>query len=143
MTDDPSFRISHIDRGPSNSDSLVVALSQSGETVDVLDAMAVARAARSEAGGDRQYADVDAGPNGGDARAIARGRRAVCLATKSYTAMLATLLLAAHAVDGRWSTGADQVLRAADAIESMLVNGSRDRIKASRDAAWPRRSISS
>ncbi len=65
-----------------------------------------------------------------DTRVLLRAGVEQCvLATKSYTAMLATLLLAAHAIDGRWSTGADLVLHAADAIESMLVNGSRDRIK--------------
>jgi glutamine---fructose-6-phosphate transaminase (isomerizing) len=42
--------------------------------------------------------------------------------------MLATLLLAAHAVDDRWLTGANLVVRAADAIETLLVNGCRKRI---------------
>ena len=65
-------------------------------------------AARGQTGGDRQCADVDARPNGGDARASARRRpSSAVLATKSYTTMLATLLLTAHAVDRRWSTGAE------------------------------------
>jgi glucosamine--fructose-6-phosphate aminotransferase (isomerizing) len=44
--------------------------------------------------------------------------------------MLATLLLTAHAVHGRWSTGAGLVLDGAAAIEALLASGSRDRIKA-------------
>src|SRR5215218_4680697 len=43
--------------------------------------------------------------------------------------MLGTLLLTAHAIDGHWSTGAELVLGAADAIESVLANESRNRIK--------------
>ena len=65
-----------------------------------------------------------------DTRVLLRAGVEQCvLATKSYTTMLATLLLAAHASTGRWSTGADLVLHAADAIELMLDDGSRDQIR--------------
>jgi glucosamine--fructose-6-phosphate aminotransferase (isomerizing) len=43
--------------------------------------------------------------------------------------MLATLLLAAYSSTGHGTAGADLVLAAADAIESMLANGSGARIK--------------
>ena len=112
-----------------DSDSLVVALSQSGETVDVLEAMSVAErcGAKLAAIVNTPMSTLDRAM---DTRVLLRAGVEQCvLATKSYTAMLATLLLAAHAIDGRWSTGADMVLQAADAIELMLVNGSRDRIK--------------
>jgi glutamine---fructose-6-phosphate transaminase (isomerizing) len=112
-----------------DSDSLVVALSQSGETVDVLEAMSVAErcGARLAAIVNTPMSTLDRAM---DTRVLLRAGVEQCvLATKSYTAMLATLLLAAHAIDSRWSTGADLVLQAADAIELMLVNGSRDRIK--------------
>ena len=113
-----------------NAGSLVIALSQSGETVDVLDAMAVAKRA-----GARLATIVNTPMSTLDrtveTRVLLRAGVEQCvLATKSYTTMLATLLLAAHALDLRWSTGADLVLRAADSIESMLVDGSRDRVKA-------------
>ena len=113
-----------------NTGSLVIALSQSGETADVLDAVAVAYQRGAS------LAAIVNTPMSTLARKVERrvllraGVEQCVLATKSYTTMLATLLLTAHAVDGRWSTGADQVLRAADAIESMLVSGTRDRIKA-------------
>jgi glutamine---fructose-6-phosphate transaminase (isomerizing) len=109
--------------------SLVVAMSQSGETVDVLDAMADAqrRGARLAAIVNTPMSTLDRIV---DTRVLLRAGVEQCvLATKSYTTMLATLLLAAHAVDGRWATGADLVLKAADAIESLLSNGARDRIK--------------
>jgi len=112
-----------------DSDSLVVALSQSGETVDVLEAMSVAErcGAKLAAIVNTPMSTLDRAM---DTRVLLRAGVEQCvLATKSYTAMLATLVLAAHAIDGRWSTGADMVLQAADAIELMLVNGSRDRIK--------------
>jgi glutamine---fructose-6-phosphate transaminase (isomerizing) len=112
-----------------DSDSLVVALSQSGETVDVLEAMSVAErcGAKLAAIVNTPMSTLDRAM---DTRVLLRAGVEQCvLATKSYTAMLATLLLAAHAIDGRWSTGADLVLQAAYAIELMLVNGSRDRIK--------------
>ena len=113
-----------------NDRALVIALSQSGETVDVLDAMAVAQRT-----GARLAAVVNTAKSTLDrmveTRVLLRSGVEQCvLATKSYTTMLATLLLTAHALDGRWSTGADLVLRAADAIESMLVQASRDRVNA-------------
>jgi glucosamine--fructose-6-phosphate aminotransferase (isomerizing) len=113
-----------------NGDSLVLALSQSGETVDVLDAMAVAqkRGARLAAIVNTPMSTLDRLV---DTRVLLRAGLEQCvLATKSYTTMLATLLLTAHAVDGRWSTGAGLVLDGAAAIESLFASGSRDRIKA-------------
>ena len=120
-----------------NGGSLVIALSQSGETVDVLEAMTIAqrRGARLAAIVNTPMSTVDRTV---ETRVLLRAGVEQCvLATKSYTTMLATLLLTAHAVDGRWPTGADLVLHAADGIESMLMSGSRDRIKelASRLAA--------
>ena len=118
------YRSRTLDRG-----SLVIALSQSGETVDVLDAMTEARhrGARLAAIVNTPMSSLDRMV---ETRVLLRAGVEQCvLATKSYTTMLATLLLTAHAVGGRWSIGADLVLHAADAIESMLVNGSRDRIK--------------
>jgi glucosamine--fructose-6-phosphate aminotransferase (isomerizing) len=112
-----------------NGGTLVIALSQSGETVDVLDAMTVAqrRGARLAAIVNTPMSTLDRSV---ETRVLLRAGVEQCvLATKSYTTMLATLLLTAHAVDGRWSTGADLVLHAADAIDSMLVNGSADRIQ--------------
>ena len=111
------------------SDSLVIAMSQSGETVDVLDAVSVANRRGAK------LAAVVNTPMSTLARSVGTrvllraGVEQCVLATKSYTTMLATLLLVAHAIDGRWSTGADLVLRGADAIESTLGNGASERIR--------------
>jgi glucosamine--fructose-6-phosphate aminotransferase (isomerizing) len=112
-----------------DSRSLVVAMSQSGETLDVLDAVADAqhRGAKLAAIVNTPMSTLDRVV---ETRVLLRAGVEQCvLATKSYTTMLATLLLAAYAVDGRWATGADLVLQAAEAIESMLSNGARERIK--------------
>lgn len=120
-----------------DSQALVIALSQSGETVDVLDAMTEAkqRGARLAAIVNAPMSTLDRMV---DTRVRLRAGPEQCvLATKSYTTMLATLLLAAHVVDGRWSDGAKLVLTAAKAIESLLKNGCRQLIDqvASRVAA--------
>ncbi len=112
-----------------NPNSLVIALSQSGETLDVLDAISDARqrGAKLAAIVNTPMSTLDRAV---DTRVLLRAGVEQCvLATKSYTTMLATLLLAAHASTGRWSTGADLVLHAADAIELMLDDGSRDQIR--------------
>jgi glutamine---fructose-6-phosphate transaminase (isomerizing) len=112
------------------SDTLVIALSQSGETVDVLDAITEARrrGAKLAAIVNTPMSTLDRAV---DTRVLLRAGVEQCvLATKSYTTMLATLLLAAHASAGRWSTGAETVLSAADAIACMLMNGTREHIGA-------------
>src|SRR5215211_2089524 len=112
-----------------DSQSLIIALSQSGETVDVLDAMTEAkqREAKLAAIVNTPMSTLDR--TVGTRVLLRAGPEQCVLATKSYTTMLATLLLAAHAVDGRWSTGANLVLRAADAIETLLLNGCRQQIR--------------
>lgn len=112
-----------------DSRSLVIALSQSGETVDVLEAMTDAsqRGAKLAAIVNTPMSTLDRTV---DTRVHLRAGPEQCvLATKSYTTMLASLLLAAHAVENRWSTGANLGLRAADAIESLLHSGCRQRIR--------------
>jgi glucosamine--fructose-6-phosphate aminotransferase (isomerizing) len=111
-----------------DAQSLVIALSQSGETVDVLEAMTEAKQRRA-----KLAAIVNAPMSTLDRMVDTRvhlraGPEQCVLATKSYTSMLATLLLAAHAADRRWSTGVNLVLRAAKAIDSLLTNGCRERI---------------
>ena len=120
-----------------DSRTLVVALSQSGETVDVLEAVAHARAK-----GARLAAIVNSANSTLDrsiaTRVLLRAGVEQCvLATKSYTAKLATLLLTAYTLDGRWDDGAEQVSSAADAIALQLRDGTRDLVRsiASRHAA--------
>ncbi len=100
--------------------TLVIALSQSGETLDVIEAVSDAKRR-----GARLAAIVNT-PNSTlermvDCRVlIGAGLEQCVLATKSYTAMLATLLLTASAVSDRWSEGAKSVATAAAAIENVL-----------------------
>ncbi|MGH2617151.1 MAG: glutamine--fructose-6-phosphate transaminase (isomerizing) [Thermomicrobiales bacterium] len=115
--------------GPLDSLSLVVALSQSGETVDVLDAVGAAKRRGS------LLAAIVNSPNSTLDRAVdvrvhlRAGIEQCVLATKSYTAMLAALLLTASQLDNNWPAGADAVERAADAIEEMLHDATRSQIR--------------
>ncbi len=105
-----------------DSRTLVIAISQSGETIDVLEAMRAAQQA-----GSRTAAIVNT-PNSSLDRMVdvsvhlRSGVEQCVLATKSYTAMLATLLLTACQVAGRWDEGAVAVARAANVIETLLVD---------------------
>jgi len=100
--------------------SLVVALSQSGETADVIEAMIAARKREARLGAlvnvprstlDRMVdirVHLDAGPE------------QCVLSTKAYTAKVATLLLIAHAIKGTFDEGAELVLQAAQGLREML-----------------------
>jgi glucosamine--fructose-6-phosphate aminotransferase (isomerizing) len=100
--------------------TLVIGLSQSGETIDLLEAMYMAR----EKGA--ALAAIVNTPNSSLDRLVGHrvhlraGPEQCVLATKSYTTKLAILLLTAHTVNGQWQDGADRVGLAADAIENLL-----------------------
>lgn len=101
-------------------DSLVIALSQSGETIDVLEAV---RAARSR--GAVIAALVNAEGSSLDRMAdlsipLGCGPERCVLATKSYTAKLALLHLAARAVAGEVERGALEVREASFRVETLL-----------------------
>ena len=105
--------------------TLLVAISQSGETIDVLDATRVARhrgarvAALVNVPGSALWrgADVVVPLGAGPERAV--------LATKSFTAQLAVLLMTAHALAGDVAAGGALVERAADEIELLLAGERR------------------
>src|SRR5205085_6506780 len=108
--------------------ALVIALSQSGETIDVIDAVRAARrrgariAALVNVEGSTLWrlADLTVPLSAGPERCV--------LATKSFTAKLAILLMTAHALTGRPEAGAALVHEAADEIERLLTDGRRDAI---------------
>jgi len=110
--------------------TLIVALSQSGETIDVLDAALLARttgariAALCNVEGSSLWrmADVVVPLDAGPERCV--------LATKSFTAQLALLLLTAHALDGWLAQGTRAVADAATDIASMLHGARRAAISA-------------
>lgn len=102
-------------------ESLVIALSQSGETIDVIEPLVRAKkqrgikvAALVNVLGSTLYrmADFDVLLNAGPEKCV--------LATKSYTAKLTMLTLTAYAMDGRVEEGQELLLKAADLIEEQL-----------------------
>ena len=110
------------------ADTLVIALSQSGETIDVLEAIEEAWRRGS------QLAAIVNTPNSTLERMVdtnvhlGAGVEQCVLATKSYTAMLAALLLVACHLAGEQVEGAAAVCNAAQAIEDLLTPSSRQRI---------------
>jgi glucosamine--fructose-6-phosphate aminotransferase (isomerizing) len=100
--------------------SLAIALSQSGETIDIIDSVNDARqrgctvAALVNVEGSSLYrlADLPILLGAGPERCV--------LATKSFTAKVALLLMTAYAFDGRLEQGVALVQRAADEIQTML-----------------------
>lgn len=100
--------------------SLVVALSQSGETADVIEAMIAARKRGARLGAlvnvprstlDRMV-DLRVHLNAGPEQCV--------LSTKAYSAKVGVLLLAAHALKGTYDEGKELILRAADGMRAML-----------------------
>src|SRR5579864_4411802 len=110
--------------------SLVVGLSQSGETIDLLDSMKSAhrRGARLAAlvnvEGSSLYRLVD------DPILLSAGPERCVLATKSFTAKLGVLLMAAYAARGRLEAGRALLEQAADEIQSILTDSRMDQIRA-------------
>lgn len=101
-------------------ESLVLALSQSGETADVIDAMMAARRRDARLGAlvNAEHSTLDRMV---DLRVHLRAGPEQCvLSTKAYTAKVAILLLTAHALAGSYKEGADLIRQAAEGLRSML-----------------------
>jgi len=100
--------------------SLVIALSQSGETADVIEGMLAARKRESKLGAivnvERSTLDrmVDVRVH------LGAGPEQCVLSTKAYTAKLAVLLMTAHHLAGTPEVGCDLVRQAADGLRTML-----------------------
>jgi glucosamine--fructose-6-phosphate aminotransferase (isomerizing) len=109
--------------------SLVVALSQSGETIDVLEA---ARAAQARGARVAALVNVEGSTLWRLADGtvpLAAGPERCVLATKSFTAMVAVGLLAAYELAGTPEVGAAQVAAAAEEVARLLGDGRRDQIR--------------
>ena len=110
--------------------SLVVGLSQSGETIDLLESMKSARrrgaalAALVNVEGSSLYRLVD------HSILLSAGPERCVLATKSFTAKLGVLLMAAYAAQGRLEEGQALLERAADEIQLFLTDGRVEQIQA-------------
>jgi glucosamine--fructose-6-phosphate aminotransferase (isomerizing) len=110
--------------------SLVVGLSQSGETIDLLDSMKSARrrgaklSALVNVEGSSLFRLAD------DPILLSAGPERCVLATKSFTAKLGVLLMAAYASRGRLEAGRALLEQAADEIQTMLGDGRVEQIRA-------------
>ncbi len=110
--------------------SLVVGLSQSGETIDLLESMKSARrrgarlAALVNVEGSSLYRLVDT------PILLSAGPERCVLATKSFTAKLGVLLMAAYAARGRLDAGRALLEQAADEIQAFLTDGRVDQVRA-------------
>jgi glucosamine--fructose-6-phosphate aminotransferase (isomerizing) len=115
----PASELRHRSR-PFGPGTLVIALSQSGETVDVLDAVTQAQTHGCDVAAivNTAYSTLDRSVR---QRLILRAGVEQCvLATKSYTAMLAALLLIAAEVAGDIDAATEAIARAACAIDALL-----------------------
>ncbi len=121
-------------------ESLLIVVSQSGETADVLEAMQVAKDAgarvlsivNAQGSSIERASDFTLHINAGPERAVA--------STKALTGQLAVLLLIAYALDGGIATGKKLLLETAAQINDLLnpryvafLKSVADRIKDSRD----------
>jgi glutamine---fructose-6-phosphate transaminase (isomerizing) len=109
--------------------SLVVAFSQSGETIDVIDSVRAARArgariaALVNVEGSALWRLADC------AVPLGAGPERCVLATKSFTAKVAIVLLTAYELAGRLGEGARLVRRAGEEIERLLADDRRNLIR--------------
>ncbi|MDI3340370.1 MAG: glutamine--fructose-6-phosphate transaminase (isomerizing) [Sphaerobacter sp.] len=109
--------------------SLVIALSQSGETADIIDAVMAAKRA-----GARVAALVNVPGSTLDRLAdfsihLGAGPEQSVLSTKSYTAKVAILMLTAHVLNGSEHVGREHLWRAVDGVEQALAPASVQRIQ--------------
>jgi glucosamine--fructose-6-phosphate aminotransferase (isomerizing) len=109
--------------------SLAIALSQSGETIDVIDSVRGAKArgatlaAITNVQGSTLYRLSD------DAIFLGAGPERCVLATKSFTAKLAVLLMTAYALEGKVEEASALLEQAATEIEAMLSDWRRDYVR--------------
>ncbi|MDD4627914.1 MAG: glutamine--fructose-6-phosphate transaminase (isomerizing) [Candidatus Peribacteraceae bacterium] len=121
-------------------ESLLIVVSQSGETADVLEAMKVAKSkgskvlaiVNSEGSTIAREADYTLQINAGPERAVA--------STKALTGQMAVLMLIAYALLGKLQKGRTRLLETAAAINDMLnpryidfIEGIAEKIKADKD----------
>jgi glucosamine--fructose-6-phosphate aminotransferase (isomerizing) len=109
--------------------SLVVALSQSGETVDVIEPVLAAKER-----GAKIVALVNVPGSTLDRIAdftvpLGAGPEQCVLSTKAYTAKVAILLLAAHMLNGSEHVGRDLLWRAVDGVQGALTPIMIDRVR--------------
>ena len=109
--------------------SLVVALSQSGETIDVIDAV---RAARGRGASIAAVVNVEGSTLwrfADHAVPLMAGPERCVLSTKTFAAKLAILMLTAYELARQGDVGCACIINAADEIERLLAGDRRDLIR--------------
>jgi glutamine---fructose-6-phosphate transaminase (isomerizing) len=109
--------------------SVVIALTQSGETADTLGAARLARECGADVIGVTNVPESSLGLLADHILPLDCGPEISVAATKSYTAQLATLLLLAHAVAGSAPDGPATILQARDILYNLTADSVRSHLK--------------
>ena len=109
--------------------ALVMAFSQSGETIDVIDAVREARRRKAKVAALVNVEGSSLWRLADRAFPLGAGPERCVLSTKSFTAKLALLLMAAHELIGRLDVGASLVQAAAEETERLLRDERRTLIR--------------
>ncbi len=131
-------------------ETLVIAVSQSGETADVIDAIKTAKAKGSKVVSIVNVMDSTLMRLSDESILMNSGPEICVLSTKTYTSQLAILLLLCHAVAGKFEEGKKLVHEVAEKVKSVLedsepvakelaskLSGSKSFFLIGRDLAFP------
>ncbi|MCX6820606.1 MAG: glutamine--fructose-6-phosphate transaminase (isomerizing) [Candidatus Aenigmarchaeota archaeon] len=110
-------------------DTLVIAVSQSGETIDVLDAVRTARRKGSKVMSIVNVMGSSLHRNSDLSLMLNAGPEICVLSTKTYTAQLAVLSLLAYTVAGRYDEGRESLQYLWNVIYNLTAANTRDYIK--------------
>jgi glucosamine--fructose-6-phosphate aminotransferase (isomerizing) len=110
--------------------SLALALSQSGETADIIEAMVASRRRGAKIGALVNVRGSTLDRMADYSVPLGAGPEQCVLSTKAYVAKLAILTLTAHTLAGTPEIGRDILTRAADALDRFLDEGGSARVRA-------------
>lgn len=110
--------------------SVALALSQSGETADIIEAMLTSRARGAKIGALVNVRGSTLDRMADFSVPLGAGPEQCVLSTKAYVAKLAILTLTAHTLAGTPAVGRDVLRRAADALDRFLAAGGSERVRA-------------
>ena len=110
--------------------SLALALSQSGETADIIEAMVTSRARGAKIGALVNVRGSTLDRMADFSVPLGAGPEQCVLSTKAYTAKIAVLTLTAHTLAGTPEIGRDLLSRAADALDEFLAGDGAERVRA-------------
>lgn len=110
-------------------DTLVIAVSQSGETIDVLDAVRTARRKGSKVMSIVNVMGSSLHRNSDMSLMLNAGPEICVLSTKTYTAQLAVLSLLAYTVAGRYDEGRESLQYLWNVIYNLTAANTRDHIR--------------